>query len=73
MSNTYIAINHGKGGFNSADFTIGTSSSAGSDIELRVATSDGGGHPIDRLDVVLAAKAIVRALENGLVLGVPPV
>lgn len=73
MSNTYIAINKGVSGFHNSDFTIGTSSSASSDIEVRVAAVDGAGHTIDRLVVILGLKAITRALENNLVSGVPPI
>lgn len=73
MANTYIAINHGVSGFAGSDFVIGTSSSASTDVEVRVAVADGAGHTINRLATILALKAITRALENGLVADVPPV
>jgi hypothetical protein len=65
MSNHYFAINHGKDGFKGTDFTLGTSSSAASDIELRVADLDGQSKPLKRRDVIVALKAFERMFESG--------
>jgi hypothetical protein len=65
MSNEYYAINRGNDGFKISDFTIGTSSAASTDIELRVATVDGQGKVMTRLDVQKALRAFERALASG--------
>lgn len=65
MSNHYFAINRGLEGFRGTDFTLGTSSSAASDIELRVADVDGQSKPLKRVDVIKALKAFERMFESG--------
>ena len=71
MSNHYFAINRGLSGI--SDFTLGTSSSSSSDIELRVANADGQGKAMTREDVLLALKAFERLFESSaLVTSLPP-
>ena len=65
MSNHYFAINNGKDGFKGTDFTLGTSSSSTSDIELRVADVDGQSKVLKRVDIVVALKAFIRVFESG--------
>ena len=65
MTNTFIAINRGTEGFKFKDFTIGAASTAGDDFELRIATVDGQGHTVTKLDVIKALKAFERAILNG--------
>lgn len=67
MANNYVAINRGLDGFKISDFTLGTSSSASSDFELRVANLDGQGAVPTRKDVVIALKAMTRVIESGAV------
>jgi hypothetical protein len=47
MSNRYVAISRRLDGFKISDFTLGTSSSAGSDVELRIADTDANGKSAD--------------------------
>jgi len=61
MSNHYIALNRGQGGFKYSDFVVGVASSAASDIELRMADAAG----LKREDVIFALKAFIRAMEQG--------
>jgi hypothetical protein len=65
MSNHFFAINRGLDGFKISDFTFGASSSASSDIELRVADVDAQGKTLTRKDIVKALKAFERAVESG--------
>lgn len=41
MANHYISINRGKQGFADNDFTYGTSSVSGDDLEIRIADAAG--------------------------------
>jgi hypothetical protein len=65
MSNRYVAINRGLDGFKISDFTLGTSSSAGSDVELRIADTDANGKALTRLDIQKALRAFERELASG--------
>lgn len=65
MSNHFIAINRGKDGFKVADYTFGTSTSAASDVELRIADVDANGKALTRKDVIVALEAFERVLANG--------
>ena len=60
MSDHFISINRGKDGFKLSDFTTGASSTAGDDIELRIAD----GASLTRKDVVIALEAFERFMEN---------
>jgi hypothetical protein len=68
MSNHFIAINRGLDGFKVSDFTTGTSTSASSDVELRIADVDGQGKAMTRKDVLIALEAFERQLESGAIL-----
>lgn len=72
MSNHFIAINRGKSGSKISDFTFGTSSSAASDIELRIADVDGQSKVMTDKDVILALRAIEFAIESRLYTTFPP-
>lgn len=60
MAQRYIAINRGKDGFKNSDFTLGTSSSSGSDIELRFNDAVG----ITKKDLQIALEAFERVIPN---------
>jgi hypothetical protein len=66
MSNHYIAINHGVAGRNNSDFTLGTSSSAATDVEVRIADVDANGNVMTRKDVIVALQNIIYAIQNRL-------
>jgi hypothetical protein len=68
MSNHYVAINRGIDGFKISDFTLGTSSSASSDIELRIADTDANGKTPTRMDIQKALRAFERELASGAIL-----
>lgn len=72
MSDHFIAINRGKDGFKLSDFTTGTSTSAASDIELRIADVDGQGNPMTKKDVQIALEAFERFLMGRLGSTFPP-
>ena len=65
MANTYIAINRGLDGFNLSDFVVGTATTAAADIELRIASVDGQGNVLTRMDVTKALMAFERAIAEG--------
>ena len=65
MSNHFVAINRGVEGMKISDFTLGTSSSPSTDIELRIADTDANGKVMKRKDIVLALKACERELLSG--------
>lgn len=65
MSNHFFAINRGNDGFKFSDFTLGTSSSASADFELRVADVDGQSKVVTRKDIVKALEAFRRVFEQG--------
>jgi hypothetical protein len=65
MSNHFAALNRGVSGTKISDFTFGTSSSAASDVELRIADVDGNGKVMTRKDIVLALEAFRRELLSG--------
>lgn len=58
MTNHYISINRGKDGLKLSDLTLGTSSTAGDDIELRIAD----GASLTRKDIVVALEAFERTI-----------
>jgi hypothetical protein len=65
MSNHFIAINRGKSGTKISDFTFGTSSSAASDLELRIADVDGQSKVMTDKDILIALAAFKIALMSG--------
>lgn len=72
MSNHFIAINRGLAGQKISDFTFGTSSSASSDVEVRIADVDAQSKPLTKKDVILALEAISKALHGRLYTTFPP-
>lgn len=68
MSDHFISINRGKDGFKASDFSTGAASTAGNDIELRIAD----GASLKRKDVFLALKAFERFLVNKDLTNFPP-
>lgn len=72
MSNHFIAINRGKSGTKISDFTFGTSSSAASDFELRIADVDGQSKVMTDKDVRLALEALKLAIGSVLYTTFPP-
>ena len=65
MADHFIAINRGKDGFKISDFTLGTSTSAASDFEFRIADLDGQSRAMTRKDAQVALEAIERLLASG--------
>jgi len=61
MSNHFVSINRGKSGTSVSDFTFGTSSTSGDDIELRLADAAS----LTRKDIVLALEALERVYSSG--------
>ena len=60
MLDHYVSINQGESGFVQTDFTTGTASTAGEQIELRIKDAQG----LSKKDVILALKAFERFIEN---------
>ncbi len=60
MANHFISLNRGENGFTPSDFTTGAASTAGDDIELRVAD----GASLTRKDIMIALEAFERFFEN---------
>ena len=60
MASHYVSLVRGKAGFKLSDFTTGTSSTAGDDIELRVEDSAG----LTRKEVLNALEAFKRFITN---------
>jgi hypothetical protein len=73
MANTFVAINRGLDGFHISDYTIGAGSSAGSDIELRIAAVDGQGKVMTKKDIYDALIGFQRLVESGAIFWSPPV
>ena len=65
MSNHYISLKRGQDGFKISDVTTGTSTTAGDDIELRIADVDGQGVALTRKDIQIALEAFERILASG--------
>jgi hypothetical protein len=59
MADHFVSLNRGEQGFQYADFTTGTSSTAGDRIELRVTDSS-----VTIKDVIVALEAFERFMEN---------
>lgn len=68
MSNHFISINRGKEGFKPTDFTTGAASTAGDDIELRIAD----GASLTRKDLFKALEAFERFLLSATIYGTFP-
>lgn len=64
MAGISISISHGVEGFAPSDFTVGTSAPGTGDIELRWNTTDTNSNVLTKKDVVLAALALIRAVED---------
>jgi hypothetical protein len=60
MADHFVSLNRGVSGFKYSDFTTGTSSTAGNDVELRVADAAN----LTKLDVVKILEAFERYFEN---------
>lgn len=68
MSNHFVSINRGKTGMVASDFTAGSSSTAGDDIEIRIAD----GASLTRKDVMLALEAFEIYFGNKDLTTFPP-
>lgn len=66
MADLYIGIKRGLNGSKLSDFTIGSSTTAAADIELRIADADDLAAPITRKDVQMALEAFERYMIEGL-------
>jgi hypothetical protein len=60
MANHFVSLNRGVSGTKSSDFTVGASSTAGNDIELRV----GDAANLTKKDVILALEALEIFFET---------
>jgi hypothetical protein len=65
MADHFISLKRGTDGTKLSQFTTGTSSTAGDDVEVRIADVDGQGNPMTRKDVVVMLEGIVNALLSG--------
>jgi hypothetical protein len=72
MSNHFIAMNRGQSGTKISDFTFGTSSSASSDFELRIADVDAQGKVVTDKDVRLFIEGLKLALSSTMYTKFPP-
>jgi hypothetical protein len=66
MADLFIGIKRGISGTKLSDFTIGSSTTAAADFEIRIADTDDAGAPLTREDANLALKAFERYLYEGL-------
>jgi len=65
MAGISISINRGIDMPKISDITIGTTTPAANDIQLCWNTLDTNSVALTRKDVILAAGALIRAIENG--------
>lgn len=66
MADLFIGIKRGLNGSKLSDFTIGASTTAAADFELRIADADDQGAAITHKDVTLALEAFERYMVEGL-------
>jgi hypothetical protein len=62
---TFLAVNRGVSGTKSSDITVGSSSDAGADLEVRFNQTDANGANCTKKDLVLALHAFERFVNNG--------
>jgi hypothetical protein len=72
MSNHFISMNRGKSGTKVSDFTFGTSSTAGDDLELRIADVDGQGKVMTDKDIRIFLEGLKLAIGSVLYTKFPP-
>jgi hypothetical protein len=72
MSNHFISMNRGKSGTKVSDFTFGTSSTAGDDLELRIADVDAQGKVMTDKDIRLFIEGLKLAIGSVLYTKFPP-
>ena len=60
MANHFISLNRGQQGSIQSDYTTGTSSTAGNDLEIRIAD----GASLSKKDVIIFCEAIEHFIEN---------
>jgi hypothetical protein len=65
MAGISLGINRGVDMPKISDVTIGTTTPAAGDIQLCWNTNDPQSKPLTRKDVILGAKALIMAIENG--------
>ena len=65
MAAISLSLTHGSPGTKISDFTVGTLAPNAGDFEVRLNTTDTNSHNISRLEMGLALKAFIRALEQG--------
>ena len=64
MADIFIGLSRGVDGFKMSDFTVGSSTTATTDFELRIADADDQSQPIKRIDVQKALEAFERFLAQ---------
>lgn len=64
MADIFIGISRGVDGFKASDFSVGSSTTATKDFELRIADADDNAAAITRLDVIKALEAFERFLSQ---------
>lgn len=69
MAAVSYSINRGQDGFKITDFTHGTLTPNANDIEVRVNTTDANSVALKVKDVVIALKAVIRAIESEVMFG----
>ncbi len=63
-TSTFLAINRGQTGTKSSDIVLRSSSSAGSDFEVRFNQTDANGAPCKQIDLQLALRAFKIFIDN---------
>ena len=65
MADIFIGFKRGVQGTKASDFTVGSSTTAATDFELRIADADDNAAAITRQDVMLALRALQNYVANG--------
>lgn len=68
MAQQYLSINRGVPGRKMSDFTTGTASASGDDIEIRFNDAVN----VTRKDLIFALKAMIRVVEMRMYRNTPP-
>ncbi len=65
MTAISLSLPHGVSGLKNSDFTVGTLTPNAGDFEVRLNNLDTNSKTISRLDMIIALKMFIRALEQG--------
>lgn len=65
MANVYLSLNQGAADMGPDEVTEGSSSTAGNDVEVRIAVPGAGGSNLYRLEIVNALRRIEEYILDG--------